>query len=63
MKIKVCKEHWLDEIIYDIDRRAALNYDNKSYLSDYSSKFDEEEVTEEQLMDYIKKGYAIKINC
>lgn len=63
MKIKVCKEHWLDEVIYDIDRRAALNHDDKSYLSDYSSKYDEEEVTEEQLMDYIKKGYAIKINC
>lgn len=29
----------------------------------YSSTWDEEDVTIEQLQDYIKKGHAIKINC
>jgi len=64
MKIKVAKNYRLDQIIYENDK---INYINrmysKTYKSDYGSIWDEEDVTIEQLQDYIKKGYAIKINC
>lgn len=48
MKIKVAKEYLLDQMIYK---------------SDYSSQWKEEDVTLEQLQEYVDKGYAIKINC
>ena len=31
--------------------------------SDYKPVFETIEVTEQELIDYINKGYAIKINC
>ena len=30
---------------------------------DYSSQWKEEDVTLDQLQEYVDKGYAIKINC
>lgn len=63
MKIKVCKNYSLDQMIYESDRRRCFNHDNFTNLSDYSSDFETVDVTEEELMEYIKKGYAIKINC
>ena len=64
MKIKVCKSY-LDNIIYDYDKYRYLNGDGyySTFLSDYNIKFIEEDVNQEQLIDYINKGYAIKINC
>ena len=46
-----------------IENICILYIQKKTYKSDYSSTWDEEYVTIEQLQDYIKKGYAIKINC
>ena len=65
MKIKVCKDYSLDQMIYESDRRCCFNYDNYNFtnLPDYSSDFETVDVTEDELMEYIKKGYAIKINC
>lgn len=68
MKIKVAKNYILDQIIYETDKkfyRENKDYwiPEKTYKSDYNSIWDEEDVTIEQLQDYIQKGYAIKINC
>lgn len=68
MKIKVAKDYILDQIIYQTDRISYREqmfslYPEKTYKSDYSSTWEEEDVTIEQLQDYIKEGYAIKINC
>lgn len=63
MKIKIAKNYWLDNALYESDRHAWWNHENKSYKSDYSSKWEVEDVTIEQLQSYIKQGYAIKINC
>jgi len=63
MKVKVCEEYALDQMIYDIDRKSARDYMPHTYKSDYSSKFVERDVTLEELEQLIKKGAAIKINC
>ena len=61
MKIKVCKTYTLDKMLWDFDSKRAN--ENLTYKSDYSSIFEPEDVDETTLLDYIKKGYAIKINC
>ena len=61
MKIKVCKTYTLDKMLWDFDSKRAN--ENLTYKSDYSSVFEPEDVNEITLLDYIKKGYAIKINC
>ena len=65
MKIKVSKEHWFDQMMYESDIRAYRDEGRfaRTFRSDYSSQWKEEDVTIEQLESYIKKGYAIKINC
>lgn len=65
MKIKVCKDYSWRKNLYESDKRRY--YENCRYadftmLSDYSVEFINEEVNEEQLLNYINKGYAIKIN-
>jgi len=63
MKIKVCKTYQLDQIIFESDLKRTRNYENFTHKSDYSSIFETVDVTKKELLDYIKKGYAIKINC
>lgn len=65
MKIKVAKNYNFDQMIYESDRQAYWNDDPyaKTFKSDYSSKWEVEDVTIEQLESYIDKGYVIKINC
>ena len=65
MKIKVAKYYGLDQMIYESDIRAYKDEGRfaRTFRSDYSSQWKEEDVTIEQLQDYIKDGYAIKINC
>ena len=43
--------------------RNPIQFGNRTYQTDYSPQWEEEDVTAEQLLDYIKQGYAIKINC
>ena len=55
-------------MIYESDLRFHREardtwYPEKTYKSDYNSTWEEEDVTLEQLQEYINKGYAIKINC
>lgn len=63
MKIKVCKTYALDQMIYESDLRQARNHESLTYKSDYSSTFETVDVTKKELLDYIERGYAIKINC
>lgn len=65
MKIKVAKSYNFDQMIYESDTRAYWNDGSyvKTFRSDYTSKWEVEDVTIEQLQSYIDKGYAIKINC
>lgn len=65
MKIKVAKDFEFDQMIYESDIRAYRDKGRfaRTFKSDYSSQWKEEDITLEQLESYIKKGYAIKINC
>ena len=62
MKIKVCKDYDYYETLFYNDN-LNLRCGIKSTLPSSYIKFYKEEVSESQLLDYIKKGYAIKINC
>ena len=63
MKIKVSKDYnWMqDTLKYDIKR--LREYDSITMFPSYSGTWEEEDVTIEQLQEYINKGYSIKINC
>ena len=69
IKISVAKDKPLMDTIYDIDAeysRTPSSYyitREKTYLSDYSPKWEKEEVDMTTLTEYIDRGYAIKINC
>lgn len=64
MKIKVCKDYLIDKSIYEYDCYRASHYDTCfTIFSNYMNKWETIEVTNEELLDYINKGYAIKINC
>ena len=65
MKIKVAKDYNFDQMIYESDRQAYRDIGPyaRTFRSDYSSKWEIEDVTIEQLQSYIDKGYVIKINC
>ena len=61
MKIKVNKNQVLDnyEKIYQKHMANSGFYSTSGFLHE----FIEEDITFEQLLDYIKRGYGIKINC
>ena len=66
MKIKVNKNQWLDDYedyIRGEWSRGIWGYDLSITPNYATGEFEVEDVTPEQLMDYIKKGYGIKINC
>jgi hypothetical protein len=62
IKIKVCKDYDYYETLF-YNENLNLRCGVKSTLSSSSHiTFHKEEVSKSQLLDYIKKGYAIKIN-
>ncbi len=61
IKIKVCKDYDYYETLFYNDN-LNLCYGVKLTLPSNYIKFCKEEVSESQLLDYIKKGYVIKIN-
>ena len=65
MVIKIAKDYYLDQMLYESDIKAYWDDGplSRTFKSDYSSKWEEEDVSLEQLGVYIKQGYAIKINC
>lgn len=60
MKIKVCKDYY-ETLFYN--ENLNLRCGVKSPLQSRHIKYHKEEVSKSKLFDYIKKGYAIKINC
>lgn len=63
MKIKVNKNQWLDDYITGEWQRELCGYGLDVTPNHNTGEFKVEDVTPEQLMDYINKGYGIKINC
>lgn len=61
MKIKVNKDQFLDDYEYALQKNWQMN--ERLTRRTNIGNFVTEEVTEEQLLEYIKKGYGIKINC
>lgn len=47
----------------DSDIRRVRDKERFTTTSDYMPIWREIEVTEEELLDYVKNGYSIKINC
>ena len=62
MKIKVNKNQLLDNY-EEFSQREAAFYNRHITSYNVIEKFVEEDVTEEQLLEYIGEGYGIKINC
>lgn len=64
MKIKFSKDYSWMKSTYESDiRRLRQHYESVTFFSDYNGTWEEEDVTIEQLKEYVKRGYAIKINC
>ena len=63
MEIKVNKNRWLDDYMSGKWTREMWGYDLSVTPNHNTPEFKAEDVTPEQLMDYINKGYGIKINC
>ena len=63
MKIKISKDYDWKTMMYESDVRRIRQGECFTIPSDYASEWEEIEVTNDELFDYIKKGYAIKINC
>lgn len=63
MKIKFSKDYSWMRATYKDDMKRVRQYESLTLLSDYSGTWEEADVTLEQLEEYAKAGYAIKINC
>jgi len=61
--IKISKDYDWKMIMYESDVRRIRKGECITSPSDYEPEWEEIEVTNEELLDYIKNGYAIKINC
>lgn len=63
MTIKVNKDQFLDDLELEYIRQC--NRTGESLTTRYPNMYNfvTEEVTAEQLLEYINKGYGIKINC
>lgn len=63
MKIKFSKDYSWMETMYEYDRRHLRGGGSLTTPSEYSATWEDADVTQEQLEEYIDKGYAIRINC
>jgi len=63
MKIKYSTDYSWKQVMYESDRKLIRDYHSLTTPSDYNGNWKEEDVTLEQLQEYVNKGYAIKINC
>jgi hypothetical protein len=61
IKIKVCKDYDYYKTLFYNDNLDLCSGIKPTLPSSYIT-FHKEEVSKSQLFDYIKKGYAIKIN-
>ncbi len=62
MLVKVNKNQFLDNYEEDVQRHAYYQGMN---ITTYEviNKFVDEEISVDTLLEYIEKGYGIKINC
>lgn len=63
IKIKVSQDYGWKTLMQDSDIRRVRDEERFTMPSDYIPIWREIEVTEEELLDYVKNGYSIKINC
>ena len=63
ISINISEDYSWKMFMYESDVRRIRQGECFTIPSDYTPKWKEIEVTNEELLDYIKKGYAIKINC
>ena len=63
MKIKVNKNQFLGDLELEYVRRCNRSGQSLTTLYPNMYNFETEDVTPEQLLEYIDKGYGIKINC
>ena len=63
IKLKVSKDYGWKTLMQDSDIRRVRAKERFTTTSDYMPIWREIEVTEEELLDYVKNGYSIKINC
>ena len=64
MKIKVNKNQFLDDYEAEYQRLMYQSGNRKELTPTYRhNDFETVDVTEEEPLEYIKRGYGIKINC
>ena len=63
IKLKVSQDYGWKTMMQDSDIRRVRAKERFTTTSDYMPIWREIEVTEEELLDYVKNGYSIKINC
>ena len=63
MKIKISTNYSLIKTICDSDFKCLREGENITCPIGYTATWDEENVTLEQLQEYVNKGYPIMINC
>lgn len=61
MKVKVNKYQNLDN--YEKDYQRYMSNSGFYSTAGFLHEFEEEDITTEKLLEYIKQGYGIKINC
>jgi len=62
MKIKISKNYGWMKSMYEYDSKRLRQGEHFTIMSNYSPEWEIIEVTNEELFECIKKGYAIKIN-
>ena len=63
IKIKVSQDYGWKTMMQDSDIRRVRDKERFTTTSDYMPIWREIEVTDEELLDYVKNEYSIKINC
>ena len=63
ISINISEDYSWKMFMYESDVRRIRQGEQFTIPSDYTPEWKEIKVTNEELLDYIKKGYAIKINC
>ena len=62
MKIKFSKDYSWMKTMHEYDRRRLREYEDFTIPSEYPVTWEDADVTQEQLEEYVNKGYAIRIN-
>ncbi len=63
MKIRYSKDYSFLQSMYKSDIQMLRRGREITMPSDYDGTWEEADVTMEELQEYVKQGYAIKINC